>query len=101
MPSVVGQYYMSCGIIGVMLVGIFYGLVSAILDHKLELTSPISLKLVIALTVAWLIISYRGIFPGFHYPVLLAFIILKIEKQINIRQRLHKTKYLSFRKSLA
>ncbi len=73
LPSIVGQYYMNWGIAGIVMISIFYGAVLAFLDYIWIHTSRDSyLRLLWAATATvWLFFTFRGLFPGFHYPLIL------------------------------
>lgn len=81
MPSIVGQYYMNWGIAGVMLVSLAYGFATSWLDREFDVRHGFFYRLFLATVVAWLFVSYRGIFPGFHYPVLLVGFLALIERR--------------------
>jgi hypothetical protein len=77
MPSVVGQYYLSWGAPGVIGIALFIGALMAWLDALWRRHATDSLvRLWAATTAAWCFVSFRGIFPGFHYPVLLVGLLL-------------------------
>jgi hypothetical protein len=89
MPSVVGQYYMNWGLWGIFVAAIFYGVVTAICDALLRREGPARLSHIWAATVViWLFVSYRGLFPGFHYPfVIIGLLILYEKLSARIRTR--------------
>jgi len=71
MPSIVGQYHMNWGAGGVVFIGFIYGLLTAWIDKLWIRAKRTYLRIFLATLIAWLFISYRGMFPGFHYPVIL------------------------------
>jgi oligosaccharide repeat unit polymerase len=72
LPSVVGQQYMSWGLAGVIGIAIEYGLLLAFIDFLWTRPSSTPLqRLWAGTTAAWLFVCFRGMYPGFHYPVIL------------------------------
>ncbi len=82
MPSIVGQYHMSWGWWGIFIVGFFYGAVTAFTDRLWTrgTASPMQLMWAAA-TAIWLFLGFRGIWPGFHYPVLILALLIWIERR--------------------
>jgi len=81
LPGVVGQYYMSWGLLGVIEVSIFFGLIMAWIDTKLRLKgiSPL-MQLLMTTMCIWLFVGFRGLWPGFHYPIIIIAVIVLYEK---------------------
>jgi hypothetical protein len=84
LPSVVGQYYMSWGVLGVVWIGILWGAILAFVDSVwIRGGEPSLLHLWAALTAVWLFLCHRVFEPGFHYPVL----IIGLVAWIDLRRR--------------
>jgi cytochrome b subunit of formate dehydrogenase len=72
MPSLLGQYHMSWGWFGVVEISMFYGLAFALLDRMWRRGGSGYAGDLWASTVAlWLLLGFRALLPGFHYPILL------------------------------
>lgn len=71
LPSVVGQAYISWGPLGVVQVSVFYALLLAWIDGRWRRHHAGAFYLWLGVATAWVLVSFRGIFPGFHYPVLI------------------------------
>lgn len=67
MPSVVGQFYMSWGFWGVLMIGMFYGFLYGLLDRRLQISEDSFWKVAYLTVMIWLWIGHRGLYPGFHY----------------------------------
>lgn len=84
LPGVVGQYYMSWGWLGPIIVGSLFGFASARLDallSKIDLEAdPYTSSLGIMLVV-WIFISYRLLSPGFLYPVIGSAVIVLLSRR--------------------
>ena len=77
MPSIVGQHWMSWGIAGVAGIAIFWGWAFAFFDSLYRRSPDASLASFLAmLGIVWLFLSWRGLYPGFHYPVVLVSLIV-------------------------
>ncbi len=77
LPSVVGQYYLIAGWIGVVWGGILFGLLAFIFQRFFH--KPYREYKVIAFTgFAWLLVSYRLLGPGFHYTFIWLLLIFGI-----------------------
>lgn len=81
LPSMVGQHYMSWGILGICEVAIFYGLGVAWCDFLLrrKVVSTLT-QILAATTTVWLFVGFRGFFPGFHYPIVILTILVLYER---------------------
>ena len=78
MPGVVGQHWLSWGWWGVLFAGVFWGWMHAVFERLYVSSTNVSLKSFFAiLGLIWLFGSVRGLYPGFHYPlVLTGFVML-------------------------
>jgi oligosaccharide repeat unit polymerase len=90
-PGLVGQYYMSFGVIGPVLIGGIFAYIAQVADKKIFLakSSGALFSLAVYLMYAiWLFVSFRFFSPGFLFPVLIAHIILMItnRKYINVKR---------------
>ncbi|HVF90452.1 MAG TPA: O-antigen polymerase [Blastocatellia bacterium] len=93
MPSVVGQFYMSWGWFGVVEIALVYGLFMAWLDALWRRQGSSELTHIWAATaIVWLFLSYRGLFPGFHYPVLILGLLVLLEKRWSGRRARSKAR---------
>jgi oligosaccharide repeat unit polymerase len=82
MPSIVGQHYISWGVVGVMIAGLFWGWAFGFFERLLRSSAPSSLHAFLAaLGLVWLFACSRGVYPGFHYPVLLVGLMLLLVKR--------------------
>lgn len=82
-PGIVGQYYMSWGWFGSVLLGIILAAASKKCDDFLSRASPLSDPYhfaVGAMLAVWLLITYRYLSPGFVYPVICAAGIVALSK---------------------
>jgi len=79
LPSVVGQYYMDWGVIGVLWAGLMYGMFAAWMERiatgKRQYYEFVGLGLS---GLAFMLISFRFLAPGFHYSTLIMAVILLI-----------------------
>ena len=76
LPSVVGQYYITWGIPGVAWVGLFYGLAVGWLEKKLLSRGLVEYCLLLGSAATFLFLSFRYLFPGFHYSTVALFVVL-------------------------
>ncbi|MFT5433745.1 MAG: oligosaccharide repeat unit polymerase [Myxococcota bacterium] len=77
MPSVVGQYYMSWGIWGVVGMGLFWGWMMGAFEKLYRRSEPHSLGAFVGiLGLVFLFGSGRGLYPGFHYPLVFGGVLL-------------------------
>jgi oligosaccharide repeat unit polymerase len=86
MPSIVGQFYMNYGVWGVVLIGSFFGAVGALCSWVLKQTrdgNPLA-ALFATTTLTWLFVSFRGMYPGFHYPALILLCMLLLAKKTSL-----------------
>jgi hypothetical protein len=82
LPGVVAQQYMSWGLGGVALTALTLGCLAAAIDRRIAAQPPGSAgrtpeEAVLLMMLVWLAVSYRLLSPGFLYPVILAFALLK------------------------
>jgi hypothetical protein len=72
LPSVVGQYYINRGYLGVFWIAVVYGWTAAVVSRWISAMDA-SLETVIAGTsvLAFLAVSFRYLSPGFHYAALI------------------------------
>lgn len=80
LPGVVGQYYMSQGVIGVLLGGVFFGVLCKFIDNRLNVVLN---SRSVGFSECWLFLiacgvflSYRSLSPGLFVPVVFLFIML-------------------------
>jgi oligosaccharide repeat unit polymerase len=83
LPGVVAQQYMSWGLGGVALTALMMGWFAAAIDRRIAAQPQGSggrtpEEAVLLMMLVWLAISYRLLSPGFLYPVILAFALLKV-----------------------
>jgi oligosaccharide repeat unit polymerase len=74
-PGIVGQYYMSWGWLGPIIIGLMLGWVTGRTDTFLErqdFQKNLYGVIVALMLTVWLFISFRVLSPGFFYPVLFA-----------------------------
>lgn len=71
MPSVVGQYYIMGGTAGVVLISLLFGGLLSWIDWHWRQPGSDVFHVWLGVLTVWMLISFRGIFPGFHYPVLI------------------------------
>jgi len=79
-PGVVGQSYMSWGGWGPIFLGLFMGWLSSRVDDFLSRANNFHNLYYRALGVimsVWILISYRVISPGYLYPVIIVFLIIR------------------------
>lgn len=94
-PGIVGQYYMSWGWLGPIVLGLLFGLAAAITDRFLARTSPDHSPYsfaVGAMFAVWLLVTYRFLSPGFAYPVACAAGIVWISRLL-ARKRGSRAQY--------
>ena len=81
MPSIVGQHYLSWGMIGVLIAGMVWGWAFGLFERLQRSSSASSLHAFFsALGLVWLFTCSRGVYPGFHYPVLIVGLMLFLLK---------------------
>ena len=72
LPSIVGQHWMSWGLLGVLLAGLAWGAGFGALERVVRGAPHGSLwQLFGVLGLVWLFSTSRGIYPGMHYPTLM------------------------------
>ncbi|MDD1778126.1 MAG: oligosaccharide repeat unit polymerase [Candidatus Helarchaeota archaeon] len=85
-PGIVGQFYMSWGVFGPILVGLLMGWISARINFFLFRASFINDPFKTAtgaLWAVWIFMSYRVLSPGFLYPVLIAGLLVALSRRNN------------------
>jgi oligosaccharide repeat unit polymerase len=89
MPSIVGQHYMAWGVPGIVLIASLIGMFLAWLDYlwKRQTSTPL-LKLWTASTTVWVFLGFRGLFPGFHWAVLILGAIVLFERRKSGKTRI-------------
>ena len=75
LPSSIGQFYMSGGTIGVVVLGVFAGFLSAVSSGMIRSDHMGVCHFGCLLSVWWFLMS-RGVYPGWTYPLLFNWIIL-------------------------
>ncbi|GAC1538786.1 MAG: hypothetical protein NVS2B7_10050 [Herpetosiphon sp.] len=93
LPGVVGQYYMSWGWAGPIMVGTAIGWLAAKIDGKLgRLKLPSDLYAVTAyvMLIVWIFVSYRQISPGFSYSVFFVFLIVHLGRRRGTHKSISK-----------
>lgn len=79
LPGIVGQYYMSWGWAGPVMIGAFLGWLTSrlgIVLSRINIESNIYFSALGVMSVVWIFISYRLLSPGFLYPVIFAAMII-------------------------
>jgi oligosaccharide repeat unit polymerase len=82
-PGIVGQYYMSWGALGPIMIAAILAFVSTRTDGFLLRVSPVKDPYsfsVGAMLAVWLLVTYRYLSPGFLYPVAFAAGIVALSK---------------------
>jgi hypothetical protein len=82
-PGIIGFYYMSWGWLGIVFISLLSGFVSAKTDlffSKINMKKDIFRAGIGIMLVVWIFLSFRNLSPGFLYPVIFAFLILKVSK---------------------
>ncbi len=89
-PGIVGQYYMSWGWLGPIMIGVILAFISVRCDRFLSRVSyaedPYQFA-VGAMLAVWLLVTYRYLSPGFLYPVLFAAGIVALSKRLPQRKQ--------------
>ncbi len=85
LPGVVAQQYMSWGFGTVVLTALLMGYCAAAIDRRIAAGGAVGAgrspeEAVMVMALVWLGVSYRLLSPGFLYPVLAAFGMLKASK---------------------
>jgi oligosaccharide repeat unit polymerase len=85
-PGLVGQYYMSWGWFGPIIIGLLFGWLTSQIDKTLvnerARNDPYLFGLGLMLIV-WLFLSFRVLSPVFFYPILIAGLIVYIGRRAN------------------
>ncbi len=77
LPSSIGQFYMSGGTLGVVLLGIFSGFIGAYASGLIR-ANHMGLCHFGSLIAVWWFLMSRGVYPGWTYPLLFNWIILMV-----------------------
>lgn len=78
LPSIVGQFYMSWGALGVIEISIVAGGILICLERRWGASSQVRLsQYLYAMVGVWLFVSFRAMLPGFHYPVVVTWAVLQ------------------------
>jgi len=80
-PGIVGQSYMSWGGWGPIFLGLFMGCLSSMADDFLARNNNfpnLYYRAIGVIISVWILLSYRVISPGFLYPVIIVFFIIRI-----------------------
>ncbi|HYP27606.1 MAG TPA: O-antigen polymerase [Blastocatellia bacterium] len=86
LPSVVGQYYIDWGIAGVLWAGLMYGMFAAWMERVATGRRQYYEFVALGLSgMAFMLISFRFLAPGFHYSTLILAVILLIYFKLNKR----------------
>jgi len=77
LPSVVGQYYMGFGVLGVVWIGLVFGAFAGFLGRILSRDEPrFEVVLVVLSALTFQFLSFRYFAPSFHYATVLLFVIV-------------------------
>jgi len=88
LPSIIGQHYMSWGYPGVVICAIFWGWAFALFDGFYQTASTHSIHAFFgALGMIWLFTCSRGLYPGFHYPVVLIGLLILFMNWLDRRRK--------------
>ena len=89
LPGIIGQYYMSWGWLGPIIIGAILGVLTKYLDlilSKINIENdPYKFALGIFMSV-WIIISYRLLSPAFFYPIVMSYVIIFFSSQRKIKK---------------
>ncbi len=77
LPSHLGQFYMSFGTWGVVLLGMLAGLISAVASGMIR-SNHMGICHLGSLVAVWWFLMSRGVYPGWVYPVLFCWLILAV-----------------------
>ncbi len=80
-PGIVGQFYMSWGLWGPIVLGGFMGWLSSRVDGFLAHLSHIPgsyLRAVGVMMSVWILLSYRVLSPGLLYPVVMVYLLIRL-----------------------
>lgn len=80
-PGIVGQSYMSWGMLGPIFLGIVLGWFSSRIDILLNRTNNFRenyFSIPVLMMCIWLFLSYRVISPGFVYPIIIVYMLIII-----------------------
>ncbi|MDH5647870.1 MAG: hypothetical protein OEZ01_17800, partial [Candidatus Heimdallarchaeota archaeon] len=80
LPSVVGQYYLSFGTIGVIWAGILYGSIFGLIQKNIEKVAEVKSEQILLLftLLSFLFLSFRFLSPGLHYSPLLMWMLIRV-----------------------
>lgn len=82
-PGMVGQYYMSWGWLGPIILGSMLGVLTAKIDcyiFNIDFEKQHYLVGLVMMLIVWIFLLYRNVSPGFLYPILFTLLIMKISK---------------------
>jgi oligosaccharide repeat unit polymerase len=80
-PGVVGQFYMSWGFFGPVIVGGLFGWMAVHIDRFIDRAikhEDVYRAAIGAMLVIWVVVSFRVLSPGFFYPILVAVAIVQL-----------------------
>lgn len=87
-PGIVGQYYMSWGWIGPILIGMIFGWLARKLDIYIVpalKTGDIYKAGIGILMITWMVLSYRHVAPAYLYPIIIYSLIIVMSRKIRPR----------------
>jgi hypothetical protein len=88
MPSVVGQFFMSWGWLGVLEAGLLFGAAYGFIEVTWRRSAHGSWPELIAAAFAiLLLVSYRGLYPGFHYGAVILVIVALLRRRLLARKQ--------------
>jgi oligosaccharide repeat unit polymerase len=85
-PGLVGQYYMSWGWFGPIIIGLLFGWLTAQIDKTLvseQVKNDLYLFGLELMLIVWLFLSFRILSPGFFYPILVAGLVVYVGRRAN------------------
>lgn len=92
-PSIIGQYYMKCGVLGIAWIGLFLGWLFKSVDllyKNITLNTNIHLWILLGMFEAFLVNSFRFYGPQYLIYVMYAFVIYYLSTESCIKR--HKTR---------
>ncbi len=86
MPGVVGQHYMSWGLTGVVIAGLAWGALFGWFESLFRRGRAWSLHAFFgALGLVFMFTSARGLYPGFHYPLVITLVLFLVRRLLERR----------------